>query len=365
MPGVPITSIPDRLNTTLNDLNKGRITETYQYSDYVSLRLIWGTGGSADTIQGGTQWEKRIRMRASNQAKMTKLFEGTSWNRVPVTEVVKYDWRNIEDKSIVYDDRDTIFQQPPEAIIDEVNDVMKPAAEESFCNLLEDQTFGAPQNSSDDKSLAGLSFLCGWIPSGSATDYVGGFNGSTTYYADGTSTTTIGNIDCSLAKNRNFRSFVGHHSGFFDPVCRQTLRRALVVCNFKGIQGRSKDRSGRGQGRWVVFLNTTFALSYEDDANKSSDDLDGDLSKYNGQLYYRNVPLIRVEALDSNPYSPMIGVYTKYTYGQRAKNLWMYYSKPTQASAENNHMWVQPLDGTCVQICENRRGGIFNIHLPR
>lgn len=364
MPGIPLASIPDRVNTTLNDLNKGNIGATYKYSDYISLRLIWGTGGASEAIKGGSQWEKRMRMRASTSTRMTRFMEGTPYNRTALTEVVKFDWRNIEDKSIVYDDRDELFQKEPQAIIDELSDVMKPGAEEGFANLLEDQTFGSPSNSSDDTSLAGLRFLAGWVASGSI-DTTGGFNGQTTYYADATSTTTVGNIDASLAKNRNWRPFVATHSGSFDTTCRQTLRRALTVANFRGIQGKAVDKSGRPGGKWVVFLNTTFALSYEDDANKGSDDLEGDLSKFNGQLYFRSTPLIRVEALDADAYSPIIGIYTKYVYGLRARDMWMYYSKPTQVSVENNHTWVQPLDATCALVCENRRAGIFNIHLGR
>ncbi len=357
---ITLQNVPDLVNTTLQKLNKDQVANTQALHNYPGMEYFFAPGTAKEEVGGGTFYEKRVRLRPSTQSAMVGFWNASPLNRQSYSAVMNGPWTHLVDKSVVYDREEMLANRDEEKIVDEIT-MLKDAAYEGVWNLGEAQVFGRPTDSSDNVSIKGLGFLAGHVATGT-TDYVGGFNGTTSRYTTGT-TTTVEGIDRSLTANRNWRNFCANHDSTFGVNTQETLRNALKRVKFKRIKNLKQDTNR--SGKYVIFVPTAFFLEYERIRNTGPDYTGGDVAHFNeDEPPFRGVPLIDAPQLNSDTDLPIFGCYTKHTYGIVRKGAALEFSEPIRASAEMHNVFCHTLDMTCQLICDNPREGLFVIHAP-
>jgi hypothetical protein len=164
-----ISQIDDAVQLTLNNfIKKGSFLNMQtDLTDYVAVREMWKT--RKNVFEGGIAWEFQVQMDHNHSAKTVGLFEQDSSvfndtmtnGSVPVRHVNAH---------FIYDQREPDFQRGATKIVDLVQ-TRSSAMDSSFYELLEEQMWGKPATSSDDKSIFGIPY---WIVKNSTTGLTGG-----------------------------------------------------------------------------------------------------------------------------------------------------------------------------------------------
>lgn len=365
MPGTAISNLGDLINVTLAKLNKGKMSQTQKFPNYTLYNLFFGTGRAYETVNSGYQYQKSVRLRAANAFRMSALFEPTPMTVVDVTGIASIGWKNYDQGSVVYDDRLPVFNSGEEQILDYIQ-AENDSASEDIVNGLEEQALLSPVSSSDTLSFNGLLYWAPTIATGS-TDTTGAFYQNGYYRSSSTPVTTIGGIDASTALNARWRGWAATHNGSFDSTTRAQVTRAMEETNFQRIPEMKLD-NGRSVG-WYLVVNTSFFIQYEQDVNLGPDDTNGDLARFNSNLKYRGVPLLKASSMDTLDLVPggtaslnsVYGINTKHIYGLTVGETWMKRGKAMN-DIEAPHTYRVPISGTGNVFCDNRRNGIFHIH---
>lgn len=365
MPGTAITNLADLLNNTFPQVNRGDMSQTQKFANYPLTTMFLAKGRAVETVKDGYRYEKRVRLRAAGAFKMASLYEPTPLSVVDVEGLAAIDWKYWDQGSIVFDDREPVFNRGESEILNHLK-TKEDAALEDVWNGTEEQLLLSPTSSSDTTSAHGLYYWAPTIATGS-TDTVGAFYQNGYYRSSSTAVTTIGNIDASAALNARWRGWAATHNGTFDSTTRAQVTRAMEETNFQRIPEMKLD-NGR-TGGFYLLVNTSFFLQYEQDANLGPDDRNGDLARFNSNLKFRGIPIIKCSVMDTLGLTPggtsalnsIMGVNTKHTYGVVVGSDWMQRGKAMN-DVESTHVFKVPLTGTFNLFCDNRRNGIFHIH---
>jgi len=298
--GLPLSSLSDLVNHTLAEfIDKGDFESFYSQGQYNWLEKMFPM--NRRKIQGGEAIEWRASRGDNGSFRYIRPFEVTPNNHIDVFTKGRIGWCHAEGKAVW---NNIIAKSMTDKYA--LADYMKGQYEvmmKSVVDGLEASGFNLPENSSDDKTPHGLPY---WFPmlGVGVEDPVGGFNGTTAVYGDGSTTTTIGNTDRSTALRA--KTWVGTYTGA-NSAMLDSIRNMQEYTLFKKPQDLEQYAKAI-RNNFALFSGTRMRLSYESLVNAGPDDRNGDANPFHGQLTFRGQPWLDVRSLDDVANDPIYHV---------------------------------------------------------
>lgn len=354
-----IRSLGDMLETTIEDMPRGQFDETLQKRDVPLARMVFGE--RRVNKSGGFAMKDRIRVRPSTSGRFVVPYEGTGASNDNYMVSIITDWMTYIDK-MPYNELEEDLNSGDSTRIINLIEGRRSATYEGLYNLLEAALAREPQNAADARSLWGFPY---WFRRNAAgvNDTVGGFNGTTIRFQDGTTSNVLGfgtAADASLPTNANLRNWTANYSGVFDITAFRTVRRAKRRTQFRMLP-ELRGKTDRGSMQ-VLLMPEDQCEQYEDLANAGPDDNDGDLTK---KSKYRIDGLTPVAVPEFNflSYAPMYGCKMGHIEGCVLKSRWMREMKPVQ-DPNDPLTWNVPITGSCNMKVLNTRNAGFSVTVP-
>lgn len=346
-----IRNLGDLLETTIEDMPRGSFDETLQKRDMPLARMIFGDRKVSKS--GGFAMKDRVRVRPSTSGRFVVPYEGTGASNDNYMVSIVTDWATFIDKMPFNELEEDLNSGDSTRIIDLIEG-RRSATYEGLYNLIENSLANEPNSISDARSLWGLPY---WFRRLSSTDTVGGFNGTTIRFRDGSTTTLLGygsGADASLPQNANLRNWNATYSGVFDITAFRTIRRAKRRTQFRMLK-ELKGKLDRG-GKQYLFMPEDQYEQYEDLVNAGPDDNGGDLTKHNRYLIDGLEP-VPVPEFNGLSYAPIYGVKMGHIEGCILKSRWMREMKPVQ-DPNDPLTYNVPIVGTCnLKVLNPRNAG--------
>ncbi len=230
----------------------------------------------------------------------------------------------------------------------------------SLLNIIESRAVLAPTNSADAINPQGLGY---WFGMFSGTNYDGGFLGTTTYFADGSTSTTTGGINAST--NPNWRSLAANRTAQLDIGTIDTMRYLLILGGFKTPRNLKQFYSDRNQKKKILSSHADQA-AYERLVNAGPDDRNGDLNPFgaSGNLTFRGIEWIGIPTLNNDAYKRLFCVDFAYFFPIVHADWWMKADEP-MTDRDQRKVITMGIDCQYNYGCDNRRRAGFSLFLPQ
>lgn len=346
MPGVSSTSIQDLVNSTLDDIERMNVTQTFKYNTYGMTDFFMGEKPKSKT---GKQLQFDIRLRAAETARFVGMYESTPNTQRDYNGKGTEPWRHIESK-IQYDDKEIAMNSgDPEQIYDMLEERWNASIEDNF-NLLEDALPFAPTTATSEKSLRGLLYHIRPLTTGTV-DAFGGFNGQQVTYGDASTSYDWCGFDRSTADYSKTRNWAFTRSGVVDQTLIQQIRRAQNRTNFRGLPG-VKDKSSGGD--YSILMSSDDAEQCEDILSRR--DVEGNKGDLAGTTRpkIRGAVIIEVAALNDVAFAPIFGVTRKAIEAFILAGRWMKRGKALN-DRDQVESWTIPVVTSLAIRCRNPR----------
>lgn len=297
-------------------------------------------------------------MRETGTARHVGLYERTPNPVGSTLAEVNAHWTHTEGK-MTYERREFVMNASRAEIIS-ILKARRTECYQDIANLIERSCWFAPESASDKINALGTPYWINPLAPGES-DAVGGFNGTTVVFGDGSTSTIVGGIDKSLAENRRFRNYAATRGAFGVGVLEQ-LRRMAGRLDFMGPQVVRKE-NGSMVPIWGWYSNQDDADGYESMVNSGPDDKKGDFSPFNGQLAFKRIPWYRVPALDELVYEPIYLLNHAHFFPYVLRDEWMKEDDPVREPNARNTFTVG-VDCSWQLFCTNVRSGGGVLHRP-
>lgn len=253
--GVAATDVPILVNGCLPHYLNGREFETvldyqnYYFIDELFDRLRMKVGG-------GNAIEHRYILDDNGSFRHTAMVEQRGrYDHLTSVLVALEQWKHF-DFYATWEERTMTMMSDKSALLDYTKSQFFQAFA-SACNGLELGAAGRPEDSDDSTSPWGFPMWIRGVPSGT-TDYVGGFNGSTAYYDDGTATTTINNVN--LSNYSKLHNWAANHTGFNADLFDRIIR-GRVMSNY--VPPKQPYMPKRRRGERVILWPMEYEAQYQ------------------------------------------------------------------------------------------------------
>ncbi|MCW5776532.1 MAG: phage major capsid protein [Phycisphaeraceae bacterium] len=351
MPGLSIQQLGDLLQTTLENLPQGEFEVAFKYQSYPICDKWFRKQRRRES--SGTAISRRVQLKTNGSARFVQLYEATPNNVVDTMSTIRADWVHAEAKHH-YESHEIDMNREPAKLVDLIKS-RRVAAYMDIADIIEQKAWQTPPDQNDLKFPLGVPYWINYLPAGTV-DYDGSFNGHQALYGDGTTSSTVGGIDGSLAANERWRNFAGTHTGMNQRTI-DLLRRAIRRTNFTPpISVRDLYRGPASQVR--LYSNQDMADEYERMVNAGGDDRNGDLNPFGGILTFKRIPWIAIPALDDEPYDPIFGVNHAHFYPEVLRDWWMKEDEPIR-DRDWRHVYTVGLDSSFQFFCTNKRAAGF------
>lgn len=351
-------SIGDLLNLTLRDIERDNVAQTQKYSDYALTDFLMSERKKAS----GTALEFDIRRKESGTARFVSLYEPTPNKVVNVTVKAQERWSHVEDK--VHWDAKEIDMNADEAKIADMLTERYNASVESNFNLIEENLWGIPYNAADLKTVRGLSYHIRGLGVGVSSP-LGGFDGITAIYGDGSLETawcslTGGTaLDRNDAENNRLHNWCATYSGEFDQTLLRLLRTAMNRTGFKrlpGIKGKMPSAS------CALVMSEDLHEQHEDMVNRRNTE-GGKDSMPLQDTTARGCQIIACAPLNAVAHSPIFGLRKDCIGARMLSSRWMK-RLPAINDRDQVELWTVPIVSSFALRPHNPRG-LFVIHKVR
>lgn len=357
MPGVPANLLLDLLSTTLEKLPSGEFEVALKYQTYPICDQWFRR--ERRKVMAGKSISLRIQLQTNGSARHVLLYEPTPNNQVDLMSSITADWVYLEGK-MHYEAHEVDMNRSPAKLVDLVKE-RRIAAYMDMADEIEERAWDVPIDSSDGRHPLGVPYWINFLDTGTE-DYDGSFSGKTAIYQDGSTTTTVGGIDGSLAENEKWRNWAANRSTVFDMALIDTLRRGLRRVKFRPPV-TVRDMYSGPASTLRIYSGQDDADEYERLVNAGPDDRNGDLNPFGGVLTFKRIPWIAIPPLDTATYQPIYVLNHRQFFPYVLRNWWMREDEPIRDRSQR-HVYTVGIDCAYQFFCTNRRAGGFVIHTP-
>jgi hypothetical protein len=357
MPGLDQTQLVDLLATTQARYKKVAI-QTQRDTDYPGARILFNQ--PKEDLPGGSAFEVSVRVRDKGTARLINAYDQTPVTQREIMRRLRVTWVAPFEHMLFDILEDNLNQGGAERIVN-LYEQRRGASKESWNNLLETMIWSPGPSSTADKLFTGMPY---WFPSLAigASDPVGGFNGTTVIFEDGSTSSTIANQDRTNINHERLRSFVGTYTaGAVDTLIRLT-RRALKRTGFRMIPGLPGQNPSPNQMGYI-FTSENLHDELEDRVNKGPDDLQGDEARFT-EPKIRRVPVVPTPRLNGVAHGSVFGARPPTVRGWCVRGMWEQETKPKPVDANFTSVAIGWL-GQGNLIAEDVRSGGFHLHTVR
>jgi hypothetical protein len=295
--GVPITSLLDLVDHSLAAFDeRGTFHGAMDLQEYVIMDELWDLNPTS--FDNGKRLEWRYIFDNDGSAKHVNRFEPTDPNYGMGRSLGFVEWVTAQGYC-TFEDVLMTLDRGESALIDYMDDRYWRGAA-SKVEMLEETAVGAPDSATDTKNPSGFEYWVNYLNSGT-TDTVGGFNGQTVIFGDGSTSTTVGGINrATQAKARNWAATkTGINMTFID-----TVRRGLKATKWK-VPKRLRQYVKNKESKRRALFNHNDLSEYERMVNSGGDNRNGDINPFHDEVTLLGVSTRGLPAMNGMTYSPV------------------------------------------------------------
>lgn len=351
-------AIRDLIQATLNILPPVKFTQLAQkYRDYHVFPTMFKGSGDSMQIQtkGGTAIHFDILVKPSGNAKNTEMYEPDTTSASDGLQRGTAPWR-FTTSSYMFEDHEVAMNAHSRNELINLVKVRKEQNMIDLANLLEENFFGKPADSSDTKTPWGLFY---WLVKSSAANSATsgcGFNGGA---PDGF--TDVGGVNPSTYPQ--WKNYVAPYysvspwsnsgtivKGDFIPKIRRAIRRV----NWKSPLGSAE--MGKDFGlKYKLFTNDELISQIEEELESHNDLLfKADIVPLFGKTTFKGFPFFAIDILNNDSSNPLYGVNTD-TFTMYFLNGFKMREDGVRDAPNQHNVSVVFTDNTYNWVCHNRR----------
>ena len=348
--------IDDLVELTLNHFEKDSwvdiSTELQRYFAYENLLM-----GDRIGVDGGERLQWQVKVRNTGGAKNTGLY---AVDDVKVADNMKsctVNWTK-QTANMAYDVDEEGFNSPNANRIVNLIKTRRHDALTSFAELMEDNFWGFPANTTDENEQRKPLGVPYWIVRNNTLGFNGGLPHSTGH-------TTVAGL--SPTTYTRWKNFTGGYRNMDKRDLVRKMREAVMKCEFR--QPVSQPSPAGGKPAYVLASTYEVIQRMEELLEDQNDNLGNDIASKDGDVTFRRTPMNWVPwldlnqdttgtaSVDANPYgkNPIYGinnrafrmVFKTGKFMQRTQPI----IAPNQHSVRHIH-W----DSWCQFQCFDRRG---------
>jgi hypothetical protein len=355
--GLTLAQMTGVVKAALPKVKKG-FSETQKLNRFVAQREFIANAESQAPIGGEFGWTVRLRS-ATGSTQALRAYGAVGYAKNYYNERAKAAYVNLTNTAMAFDRIEMAFNSAtPEQLYNIVDEAYS-AAREDIAVKNESIVFGRRDNASDDTAPSGLQEL--FPPtcdtSGNfVAEPVGGWNGATIVYGDGSVSSTYANIDAGTIANERHRSWNASHSGIMDESLALLIKRAMDELQFDPIDDLKGDMPA---DELVLFMDPEFKQQYDAITNRGSDARNGDF--FPARKYTLNgTRIVSVTQLRSDTTRSIYGIRKSLVKVIKAKGMWMVEGEGIVPGAHN--VKYMPLDYCWAFVNMNRQISGFRIN---
>jgi len=364
--GIPNADLLDLIATTLPNLPRMEFETALEYQSYPVCNQ-WFQGDKVQ-IESGTSIERNIVLDTSGNARHVRLYQKTPINVADVQHKITAPWCQVQTHWSI-ERREMLRNRAPARFIDLLKSRRMDGTLD-LADLLETRAWSTPSSAADDLNPRGLPYWLSFREDAvtAATDG-GAFSAYRVRYTGGTSTTTKGGIDGSVAANAKWRNWSAVYTAINADFVKR-MRRAFHATNFVAPI-LARDLVTGPASKYRIYMALDELVEYEDLVTSANDNIGRDLDPFHGVTTFRRVPIIYTPQLDgftviggqltSNVVDPVIGVNHNCFYPMVQSGDWMREDGP-HTDVEQHNVFTTFLDGSYQYFCKNVRNGGFTLH---
>ena len=331
---------------------KDDLQMTFESSNYQALNDCFGK--DKVILSGGDRIKSWVTLKDTGNAKMV----GTGWeedshNTVNTDSEVVSDWCQAT-TNMDYSRIELGYTQDDKLRTYRYLQGKKLNMFREFADKLYDKIWTTPVNAADVLNPAGIA---AWLSIG--TDTEGAFTGYQAQYSGAGGLYNIGGVSCSAADKPKWGSFYGNHDGELGDNLIDLIDNAMMKTKFHTPAVPKKLDKDTNMHNFRFFTNAKVRRNINGLLRKSDDRIGSDLAKYSGVPFYQGIPVIYVEALDTDQAhrwdaDPLYGVNMDYmkTYVSKANN---FATLGPKVRDPNHNILSIYLDLSFCFHCENRQ----------
>lgn len=327
--------IDDLVQLTLNNFIKRGTFVNMQtdLTDFVATREMWKN--RKNVFDGGIEWEFQVQMDHNHSAKMVGLFEqdSSSFNdtmtngSVPVRHVNAH---------YIYDMHEKSFQGGATKIVDLIL-TRTTAMQVSVYELLEQQLWSKPTDSSDTKDVFGIPY---WIVKNPTVGLTGGNPAGFTSGA--------GNIDSTVYPR--WKNFSGSYAAVDENDLLAKMRQAHLETDFRSPL--SNTETALGGNKNGIYVNSSTFRALEKLFDERNMNLGSDLG--GKAVQFKGTPITYAPKLNEDSSDPVYMIDWKYmTVGAMAG--WENNITPPYMVPGKHNVRRVDMDASMNMICVDRR----------
>lgn len=332
-----ISQIDDAVQLTLNNfVERGKFVNMQtDLTDHVAVREMWKSRKTV--FEGGLEWEFQVQMDHNHSARTVGLYEQDASSLTDTMTNGTVPVRHIN-AHFLYDQREKAFQGGSSKIVDLVK-TRSSAMHVSVYELLEEQLWGKPADSSDTKDVFGIPY---WVVKNATTGLTGG---NPSGFSGG-----AGNID-STAYAR-WKNFSGTYTDVTKTDLVRTMRKAHRETMFRSpLSLAEATLSGMGNG---IYVNTTTIGLLEEILEDQNMNLGNDIASKDGRTMFKGTPVTYTPYLNNDSQNPIYMLDWKYLQVGCMAGWENEITKPYMVPGKHTVRRVD-LDASLNAICIDRR----------
>lgn len=286
--GLSPDQIDDLVENTLHDFEKDKWVdislELQEYFAYENMLLK-----DRIAVDGGDKLQWQVKVRNTGSAKNSGLYAVDDVKVSDVTKHAEVEWTK-QNANMGYDVDESAFNSGDPYRIVNLIKIRRHDALTSFAELMEENFWGFPANTTDEAEIKKPKGAPYWINRNATT----GFNGSVPI---GGGHATVGGL--SPTTYTRWRNYTAQYKVIDKQDLVRKLREAVVKCRFKppvAHPSPTNDRSPR------YCLPTTYEViqKLEELLEAQNQNLGNDVASKDGDLIFRRTPMMWVPYLDAN-----------------------------------------------------------------
>lgn len=283
--GLRPEQIDDLVENTLRHFEKDKFVDLaldlQQYFAMENMLL-----GKRIGYQGGEQLQWQVKVRNTGSAKNTGLYAVDNVKVADVTRHCNVPWTK-QTANMAYDVDEPLFNRPTAQRILDMIKVRRHDALSSFAELMEENFWGLPENTTDEEEL----LKPRGVPYYIVRNATKGFNGSLPI--GGGHSTVAGLSPTTYPNHRNW-------TDQYDEISKQglvrSLREACVKCKFKPPVPHASPVSG--DPSYVLPTVYPVISKLEEILELQNQNLGNDVASKDGELLFRKIPMVWVPYLE-------------------------------------------------------------------
>lgn len=353
--GISNSDLIDLQRTTLQNLPDLEFEVALANQSYEVVNR-WFKGDKIQ-VESGTSIQRNIFLDTTGNAKHVRLYQKTPINVADAQNLLTAPWCQVQTHYSI-ERREALRNRAPARFIDLLKS-RRIDATVDLANLLELRAWVTPNNQSDDLNPRGVPYYV--VKCATSAVSVGGFNGITIRFGDGSTSTVCAGLDANTAGLAKWRNYNATYDAVNSDLVKR-MRRAFHATKFQSPMNATDLEKGNGQD-FRIYMGLDTLTEYEDLATKQNDNLGSDLDKYHGNTSFRRCPVIYENQLDGDVDAPIYGLNHKKWKPFTLDGDWMRESDPMMDVEQHNVMTTY-VDGSYQYLMLNRREGGFVIHKP-